>query len=354
MNKKKVLAVVAALTIAASLFAGCSKKSDNSGTTSDSTKKSSLKVGLSTDESGINDKSFNQSAHEGLQKAVKDFGVDYKYLESKSADDYQSNLDSLVADGRQLIFGVGYQMADTVGAEADKNKNTKFVIIDSEVKKDNVVSYEFKANESSFLAGVVAAKATKSNKIGFIGGKDGDLINAFEVGFEAGVQSVNPSATVKAIYVNSFGDASLGKTAAEQLINDNYDVIYHAAGQVGMGMFEAVKNANANGKKVWAIGVDMDQSKTAPQYADIILASALKRVDMATYAATKSVIDNTFKGNTVVSLGLKEGGVDLAETHVDSATADLVKKYSDAIKADKIKVPATKAEYKEFKPTTLQ
>ncbi|MDD7795251.1 BMP family lipoprotein [Clostridium sp. 'White wine YQ'] len=357
MNKK-LIASISAIAVVATLFAGCAKKDDS---TTKTTKE--IKVGLSTDEGGLNDKSFNQSADAGIKKAQTDLKVGYKAVESKTKDDYESNLDALVADGSDLVFGIGFQMETALGNVADKYSDKKFAIVDTVVNKPNVVSYTFKEQEGSFLMGVIAGKTTKTNKVGFIGGKDEALINKFEAGFVAGVESVNPTAAADLLnrknvaYVNSFADAALGKQAAQNLINSGCDVIYHAAGGVGVGMFQAIQEANKAGNKVWGIGVDMDQAQTLPQYADIILSSMIKRVDTATYEATKSVVDDKFQGGKNVVLGIKEGAIGIAETsskNTSKDVLDLVQKYQDAIKDGKITAPSTIDELKAFKPVEVK
>ncbi len=359
MNKK-LISSISALVVATTLFAGCAK-TDNGAAKGGDTK--TIKVGLTTDEGGLNDKSFNQSADTGIKKAVDEFKVGYKPIEAKTKDDYESNLDALVADGSDIVFAIGYQMEQAMTAVADKYPDTKFAIIDTVVDKKNVVSYNFKEQEGSFLMGVIAGKMTKTNKIGFIGGKDQVLINRFEVGFAAGVESVNPAAAAElknrgtVVYAESFGDTTLGKEAAKNLMNKGCDVIYHAAGGVGVGMFQAIQEAKNAGKEVWGIGVDMDQAKTLPEYANIILSSMIKRVDTATYEGTKSVVDGNFKGGTSVNLGIKEGAIDIAETsskNTPKDVLDLVEKYKTAIKDGKITVPSTLEELKSFKPVEVK
>lgn len=359
MNKK-LIASISALAIATTLFAGCAK-TDDTAKGGDNAK--TVKVGLTTDEGGLNDKSFNQSADEGLKKAVTDLKVEYKPIEAKTKDDYESNLDALVADGSNLVFAVGFQMEQAMTAVADKHADTNFVIIDTVVDKPNVVSYNFKEQEGSFLMGVIAGKMTKTNKIGFIGGKDSALINKFEAGFAAGVESVNPAAAAElksrgtVVYAESFGDTTLGKEAAKNLMNKGCDVIYHAAGGVGVGMFQAIQEAKDSGKAVWGIGVDMDQAVTLPQFSSIILSSMIKRVDTATYEATKSLVDGNFKGGTSVNLGIKEGAVDIAPTsdkNTPKEVIELVNKYKEQIKDGKITVPSSLDELKSFKAVEIK
>ena len=375
MNKKKIVASLAAVAVVATLFAGCK-------TTKETPKvvKSDFKVALSTDEGGLNDKSFNQAADTGVKKGQKEFNFSYKAIESKTKEDYESNLNALIADKSNLVFGVGFQMETAVENVAKKNPTVNFCLIDSTASVDptnfvnpvqisNVQSILFKANEGSFLMGVIAGKMTKSNKVGFIGGKDFALISNFEAGFAAGVKAVNPEAakgltspdgkafgtTVK--YADSFGDTTKGKVLAQSLIADGCDVIYHAAGGVGEGMFQAVQEAKTNGKTVWAIGVDMDQAVILPKYANIILSSMMKRVDTATYSATKDLVNKAFKGGSITSLGLKEDGVGIADSsskNTPKDVLDLVTKYKAAVVAGTIIVPGTRAEVKTFAPAAIK
>jgi len=357
MNKKKVVAVLTTVAVVATLFVGCGTKEKPAA------EQSKITIGLSTDEGGLNDKSFNQSANEGVNKAKKEDGFNYKAIESKKKEDYNANLEALIEDGSNLTFAVGFQMADAMTEVAKAHTDKNFAIIDSVVDLPNVASITFKEQEGSFLMGIIAGKMTKTNKVGFIGGKDFDLINRFEVGFAAGVKAVNPEAakglistdgksagtTVK--YADSFGDSAKGYELAKSLYQDGCDVVYHAAGGVGIGLFKAAKELKDGGKAVWAIGVDMDQSLTVPEYADVILSSMMKRVDTATYNASKSVVNNTFKGGTVISLGLKEQGVGIAPTsdkNVPKDVLDEVKKYEDKVIAGDVVVPVNRAEAMKF------
>lgn len=369
MSKKRLVALFATVAVAATLFAGCAKteapKTDTNKPAAGD--KSKIKVGLSTDEGGINDKSFNQAADEGIKKAQGEFGFDYKPIESKVKEDYENNLDALVSNGSNIVFGVGFQMESAVENIAKKYKDKNFALIDSGAFEDpnakepkqlaNVHSYLFKEEEGSFLMGVIAGKMTKTNKVGFIGGKDFELINRFEAGFAAGVKAVNPKAaedlmsrkTVK--YADSFGDSAKGKELTKSLINDGCDVVYHAAGGVGEGMFQAIKEAKDGGKNVWGIGVDKDQAAILPTYAPYILSSMIKRVDTATYEACKAVVNGTFKGGEIQKLGIKEDAVGIAPTsdkNTPKDVLDLVAKYQAAIKAGKITVPAKPADVKNF------
>jgi len=367
MNKKKLVAILTAVVVVATLFVGCgTKEVPKTAAPKTETAKSTANIGLSTDEGGLNDKSFNQSANEGVNRAKAEDGFTYKAIESKKKEDYTPNLEALIDNGSNLTFAIGFQMADAIKEVAKEHTDKNFAIIDSVVDLPNVASINFKEQEGSFLMGVIAGKMTKTNKIGFIGGKDFDLINKFEAGFAAGVKAVNPEAakglistdkngktpgsTVK--YADSFDDSAKGYELAKSLYQDGCDVVYHAAGGVGIGLFKAAQELKDSGKPVWAIGVDMDQSLTVPQYADVILSSMIKRVDTATYNESKAQVKNQFKGGTVIMLGLKEKGVGIADTsskNVPKAVLDEVKKYEDKIIAGEIVVPANRKDVMNFK-----
>ena len=360
MKKRRIVALIAATVMALSLFAGCGSSNKPAA---DAKK---VKIGLSTDEGGLNDKSFNQAADTGIKKAKTELGFEYKALESKQKEDYESNFEALINDNSGLIVGVGFQMETAVKNMSAKYKDKSFVIIDDVVDAPNVRSYTFRAQEGSFLMGVIAGKTTKTNKVGFVGGKDFPLINAFEQGFAAGVKSVNPAAAEGLIskdgksaasmvkYADSFTDANKGYELAKSLYGAGADVVFHAAGGVGNGLFKAAKELKSQNK--WAIGVDMDQAVMLPDYADVILSSCIKKVDTATYQAATDFAKGTFK-NGVVDLGLKEDGVGIAETsskNTPKDVLDLVAKYKQAIIDGKIKVPATRADGKAFAPVAVQ
>lgn len=349
MNKKRLLSLASAAIITVSLFAGCGGQKQGTGETNQTKK---IKVGLATDEGGLNDKSFNQAADQGIKKAMEELkNIDYKPIESKKKDEYQPNLQALVDNGSDIVFGVGFQMGDAMTAIAKKYPDKKFAIIDSEVKEKNVVSLNFKEQEGSFLTGVIAGKMTKSNKIGFIGGKDFELINRFAAGYIAGAKTVNPNVQFDIRYAADFANPTKGEELATSMYNGGCDVIYHAAGGTGLGLFKAAKAMTKADKKLWAIGVDQDQAVTVPEYADVILTSMVKRVDTATYDTVKGIAAGTFDGGQSKVFTLKDKGVDIAGTsnkNTPKDILDLVEKYRTAIVDGKITVPATKEDAAKF------
>lgn len=359
MKMKRLVALVATVAMTATILVGCG----NGGNSAGGDKKSDIMIGLSTDEGGLNDKSFNQTADEGVKKAVEEFGVEYKPLEAKKKEEYEPNLQALIDEGAELTFAIGYQLADAVTAVAKNNPDSKLCLIDSVVEADNVLSVTFKEEEGSFLMGVIAGLTTKTNKVGFIGGKDFPTIVKFEAGFAAGVAAVNPAAakgltssdgksagtTVK--YADSFEDTNKGYELAKSLYNDGCDVIYHAAGGVGIGLFQATQELRKAGDDVWAIGVDMDQQVSLPDFEGVMLSSMMKRVDNATYDAVKSVVDGNFKGG-VKTLGIAEGGVGMSAStskNTDKKVIEKAEEYEEQIKNGDIKVPGTREEVMKFK-----
>lgn len=343
---KKVYSLSLIMVLALSvLLAACGNKSDSTNNASNGTSgsggSSDVKIGMVTDVGGVNDKSFNQSAWEALQTVQTGGKASVKYLQSKSDQDYIPNLNQFVKDGYSLTWGIGFNLADAINTVAKQNPDSKLAIIDSVVNQPNVKSVTFAENEGSFLVGVIAGKMTKTNKIGFVGGEKSPLIQRFEAGFKAGIQAVNPDATLQVNYAGAFDKPDVGKSAAATLYNDGVDIIFHAAGATGTGVFnEASARVNA-GQQVWVIGVDKDQSL---EFGDkVTLTSMIKRVDTAVEKVSQEVIDGTFKGGTE-TLGLKDDGVGVADTSSKNVPADVLKlvdEYKAKIISGEVKVPDT-------------
>ena len=352
MNKKLVglgLAAAAAVSLAA-----CGNRaSKSSSSEASSSADTSVKAAIVTDIGGVDDRSFNQSAWEGLQEwgkaASLSKGNGYDYFQSASESDYITNLDSAVAGGYNLVFGIGFALESAIAEVAPNNPNTHYVIVDSVVPdQDNVVSVGFADHEASYLAGVAAAKSTKTNHVGFIGGMEGVIIDRFEAGFVAGAKSVNKDIKITVDYAGSFGDAAKGQTLAAAQYAAGADVIFHASGGTGNGVFAAAKAENETrneADKVWVIGVDRDQSaegtytsKDGKSY-NFVLASTLKQVgtsvkDIATKAAA-----GDFPGGQVLQFSLKDKGVELAETNLSEDASKAVADAKQAILDGKVEVP---------------
>lgn len=341
--RRKWVAAISVLAIALSILSGCGgakeTKKEEPKTTAPAApepkKETPFKVAMSSDVGGLNDNSFNAAAYRGLQRAEKDLKAEIKAVESKRQEDYETNFQSLADLKNDLIWGIGFLMTDAVDKMSKKSPNQKYAIIDSVVPNPNVASVVFKEEEGSFLMGVLAAKTTKSKKVGFVGGMDVDVIHHFEAGFKAGVKAVDPKIEVITIYAASFVDAAKGKEVALTMIGKGADVIFHASGGTGDGVIAAAAE-----KKVFAIGVDSDQKKLAP---DWVISSMMKRVDNAVFDISKQTKEGNFPGGKTMVMGLKENGVGYSDTTAwDKMPADtkaLVDKWADAIKAGKVNVP---------------
>ena len=225
------------------------------GNNSSSSKGTKYSAALVTDGGGIDDKSFNQSAWEGLESWGKSHNLQkgingYNYAQSTDNSDFLPNINKLVKAKYATIFGIGYKIDNAIAKSSKANPDVNFAVVDSVVSdRKNVASVTFKTEQSSFLAGVAAAKTTKTNKVGFIGGIQSDVLTTFEKGFEQGVKAVNPDIKVDVKYAGSFTKADVGQSLATAMYNNNEDVVYQAAGGTGAGVFTAAKNVAKNGKQ---------------------------------------------------------------------------------------------------------
>jgi basic membrane protein A len=316
----RVAVGVASLALAATACGGTS--TDGGG--SDGETESNLGLAIAYDIGGKGDQSFNDAAYSGLEKAKKEFGyktADVEPTEGETDADKEQRLTSLAKQGYNPIIGVGFVYGPAMEAVAKKYPKITFGIVDSVVEGTNVASLVFAEEQASYLAGVAAAKATKTNTVGFVGGVDIPLIHKFEAGYEQGVKDTNAKVKVISQYLTQtaeeggFSSPDKGKAAAEGQIEKKADVVYAAAGLSGQGVIEAAAKA-----KVWAIGVDSDQYHQAAlaAYKNSILTSALKDVGGAVYALAKSVEDG--KPLTgVQTFDLKVNGVGLSESNPEFA-----------------------------------
>lgn len=333
MTFKKIATLAMATVVSASLLVGCS---GNNESASDD----KITVAMITDVAGVNDQSFNQSAWEGLQKAEKELGIEVKYLESKQDSDYATNIETLVDEDVDLILGVGMKLADAIKEGSELYPEQNFVLVDEEIDASNVKSILFKAEESAYLAGLIAGKTTKTNNVGFIGGMELPVIDTFKYGYMAGVKAANPDAKVQAQYANSFTDQAKGKAIANQMYTNGADIVFTCGGDVGTGAIEAAKENNK-----YAIGVDRDQSDLAPQN---VLTSAIKRVDAGVFETVKSYVNGTFEGGTTTTYGLEENAVGVPDTTknlVSQDILDLVEETITKLKNKEITVPKNEEEY---------
>jgi basic membrane protein A len=339
------------LPLATGYLTGCSPAPESatpSPSVADSTTPAStpvagkkIKAGLVTDVGGVNDKSFNASAWDGMQKAQKEVGAEIKYTESRVNADYVSNLTQYAQNGYDVVFAVGFLMQDAVKDVAPKYPNIKFAIIDGDAPNlPNCLSIKFREEEGSYLAGALAGLVTKTNVIGFVGGMQMPLIEKFEAGYEAGAKATNPKVSVKVGYAGKFDDPQKGQELALSQMGAKADIIYHAAGKTGIGVIKAVQNKGAG---FYAIGVDKDQDGEAPGR---VLTSMVKRVDVAVANAIKSAAEGKFQTGTIV-LGLKEDGVGLSPMQytrkdIPPAALKTIEELKAKIIAGSLKPPTSK------------
>lgn len=366
----KKFAVGLAFILAVSTLLSACGSDDNGGGSSDGEDKGGkgdFKAAMVTDTGGVDDKSFNQSAWEGLQKFGKDNDLKkeegYKYLQSKAATDYAPNLNQLVRNDYNLIFGIGFLMVSDVRKVAQQHKDAQFALVDDVVTKSddsdelvpNVASLTFKEHQGSFLVGVIAGLMTDSNKVGFVGGVESALIKKFESGFVAGVKTVNPDAEVYRQYSGSFDDTSKAASVASTMYGKGADIIYHSAGNSGNGVFTEAKNRKKSGDDVWVIGVDRDQYDEGKvdvngKEENVTLTSMVKRVDKAVDQVSKQTKDGDFPGGKEVVFGLKDDGVGISSHHdnVSDEALQEVKKYKKKILDGDLDIPKTDDELKKY------
>lgn len=295
--------------------AGASESGSESASSVDA---SDVRTAMVTDVGGLGDQSFNDSANAGLERAAQEMGAQTNVLESAAPTDYVNNLTQLAQNSFSPIFAVGFLMTDAVNEVAPQFPDQSFAIIDSVVEHPNVASLTFREEQGSYLAGVVAGLMTQEDTeyttpdettVGFLGGLEGPLIKKFEAGYTAGVESVCPDCEVLVEYAGTtpeaFNDPAAGQEISLRLNDQGADIIYHASGATGAGLFEA-----AAARSFFAIGVDSDQAAINPNVP--ILTSMLKRVDNAVFQTVEDFAEDQFPGGEVQTFGLEENGVGLA------------------------------------------
>jgi len=337
MNHRFVPAVLALAVLAA----GCAHKAE----TSSPAKPGSLKVGLVFDIGGRGDKSFNDAAYAGLERAKRELGIDYQTLETGEGSDREAQMRQLAAGGSQLVFGVGFLFTDDIKSLAKEFPNVKFACIDytvtpGESLPPNLAALKFKEEEGSYLVGALAALLSKTGTVGFVGGMQIPLIRKFEAGYIAGVHAVRPADKVISKYAGTTGAAFKDPTKGKELALSEYhqgaDIIYHASGSTGLGVFEAARE-----EKKLAIGVDSDQYDQAP---GTVVTSMVKHVENAVFDCVQETAAGHFASG-VHEFGLKEHGVgwvydDRNKAQIPAAAKATVDSLEAEIVAGKIRVPS--------------
>jgi basic membrane protein A len=312
-------------------------------------------VGMVYATGGLGDGSFNDQAQQGIQQAESEFGVAYGEAQPSEVAEFK-NLQQQFARSTdptyELVCCIGFLQASALSENAPDYPEQDFMIVDSVVEADNVASYVFAEHEGSYLVGQLAGMLTTrefsagagstvsdSTSVGFVGGVESPLIRKFQAGFEAGVKAIDDAIEIQTSYVGDFNAPTQGQEAARAMYESGADVVYHAAGNTGTGVFQA---AQEEGR--FAIGVDRDQSVTKPSYADVILASMVKRVDTAVYDSVEATVNGEFEGGSVNSLGLDDEGVDIVYgqqlgSEVPSEVNDAVAESRQSIVDGDIAVP---------------
>jgi basic membrane protein A len=289
------------------------------------------------DVGGRGDKSFNDQAYAGLERAQKELGITFQTLETGEGADREAAMRQLAAGDASLIFGVGFLFTDDIRALALEFPGKHFACVDYTLNEGdtlppNLVALKFKEEEGSFLVGALAALVSTTGKVGFVGGMQIPLIKKFEAGYVAGVKAVSPRTQVIIKYAGSTGsafkDPTKGKELALAEYNQGADIIYHASGSTGLGVFEAARE-----KGRLAIGVDSDQHDEAPEN---ILTSMVKRVDVAVFDTIRETVEGRWSGGVKV-FGLADEGVtwvyddrnkaripDRAKATVDSLRTEII------------------------------
>ena len=350
---KTLTQLIAGSLIIGVLFASCKKKEDEVEVPGEEVK---TVIAMALGIGGLGDKSFNDGSYQGLKDAGIDFNLEVKVVESRQQTDYASNLTGLAEEGAELVFALGFPMADAVLEAAVNNPDTSFAGIDIEFDTStapkNAQGLLFKEQESGYVAGVLAGLMTKEyasasdrlnddNVVGMVLGMDIPPVERFQAGFYAGVKSVNPDCTVLSVVTGTFIDQAKGKESALAMIEQGADVIFQIAGLTGIGALNAADEAGVAG-----IGVDVDQYAVAPE---AIMTSAVKGITSATYLTIKDIVDGKFVGGNNRVFGINEGATGIAPYHnwnnvIPSAVKDAVDQAIADLKSGKIVAPASRAD----------
>jgi len=345
---KHLTKLVAAAGIVTLALAGCGggTTSNGGGTTSEAKDASTFKACAVSDAGGWDDKSFNESAYNGLTAARDNLGIQINTAESSSDTDFVPNVEAMVSDGCTLIIGVGFNLEQAIHKSAEQNTDLHYALVDSSftdgqetVTLDNGRPLLFNTAEAAFLAGYAAAGMTNTGKVATFGGMKIPSVTVFMDGFVDGVDAYNKAkgtsvqvlgwdkATQNGSFTQDFDNQTLGKEQAQQFISQGADIIMPVAGPVGLGAAAAAK-ADGN---TWIIGVDSDWYVANPDYSSIVLTSVMKEIGASVEQSIKDSVDGKFSSDPYVGT-LANGGVSLAPFH------DFDAKVSDELKADLAKL----------------
>lgn len=340
--KKRILSLIVVVGLLMTMLVGCGEK--EAGPEEDGTKVGLVLAG------GLGDKSFYDSANEGVEKAVEDLGVIHKVYECRNDPNLQSDQLVQASEDSDIVVVVGYEFYDLVQEVSGEFKDVDYIYVDNEIPGiDNLITISYAENEGSFLAGALAAMLTSDGEIadmnpekiiGMIGGEDLDVIRNFQVGYEAGAKYVDEDIKVITMYAEDFEDPAKGKEIASVIYSQGADIIFQVAGKTGEGVFEAAEEMSA-----YAIGVDTDQRHIKP---DRIVASMVKEVGKSIYETIENIGKDNLERGEVIIYSLEKDGVgmgygdDSMVQIVDEKYKEEVGKIKEKILAGEIKVPTAK------------
>ncbi|MBW2146882.1 MAG: BMP family ABC transporter substrate-binding protein [Deltaproteobacteria bacterium] len=314
-----------------------------------------FKIIMVTDTAGLGDRSFNDAGWAGVQRARKEMGVEVGIIQSYEQADYVPNL-NLAAKNANAVVAMGYLLLDAMRKIAPLHPETNFIFIDGTIADiPNVASFDFKAQEGAFLAGIIAAAVTRTGVVGAVEGMEIPPVKVFEAGYRAGIKTYNAlrgtNVQLRVVAAGAFDNPSKGKSLARMLIAQGADVVIQMAGNTGTGVFEAVKEAPPG---IYAMGTDLDQDAIIPGR---VLTSVMKRIDNAAFQAISDARAGRFKGGHYW-IGLKEGAVCLTDMkytrHIIPAHAlAMVEKASALIKKGKLQIPVNVRDVESFQPPGL-
>lgn len=345
--KKLVLSMIAT----SSLFLAACQGQNAGASTNDSSENDAAneeyRIAMVTDENGIDDRSFNQSAWEGMKAWAKshNFSEDsIQYFQSGDQSNYIPHLNTAIQDDYDIVYAIGFSLEEAVAEIAKQNPDQKIGMLDGFVDAPNVVSITFADNEAAYLAGIAAAITSETDKIGFVGGVRTPNIEKFQAGYEAGAKSVNPDIKIDTQYIESFSNAGLAQQAASAMYSNNVDVIYHAAGNAGNGVTTEARNRLEAGtnEDIWVIGADRDQSAEGEwEDGNFMLTSTLKELGRAVENETNDAMNGEFHGGEHIISNLEDGGVGIVKHNLSDEAKEAVEKAEEAIITGEIQVPET-------------
>ncbi|WP_232824334.1 MULTISPECIES: BMP family protein [Paraliobacillus] len=320
MRNKNFFSMLALVIVGLIVLLGCQQQEETDASTG------KIKIGIMLSDVGLGDQSFSDLAFNGLVQARDELGVVFDYREIETTETYEQGLRELVAQDNDLIIGLGYMVQEDLELVAEEYPEQQFILIDSVSELENVTSVTFKVDQASYLAGIVSAHTTETDHIGFIGGEDVPLIQNFYNGFEAGAKSVNPDIVIDKAYAGTYGDDKLGASLAKEMIDQDADVLFAAAGFTGVGVLKEAQN-----QEVYAVGVDTDQFFHAE---GSVITSVMKNIDRAIYQLAEQLVNGETIEQGTLEFGLSNEGVGLAplriaefpeniQAEIESATEEL-------------------------------